>query len=155
MGLFYLLTLYCFARGARSGDLASAEENKFPNPTPFAWLCLSVLSCLLGMATKEVMATAPIIVFLYDRTFVSGSFGEAWRRRRPYYLGLAGTWILLCLLVLSMGGSRGKAAGFGTLLATGSYPLTQCRAVVRYLALGPWPGSLTFDLTVGTCVGAP
>ena len=27
------------------------------------------------------MATAPLVVFLYDRTFVAGSFAGAWRRR--------------------------------------------------------------------------
>ena len=33
------------------------------------------------MATKEVMVSAPVLVILYDRTFVAGSFREAWRRR--------------------------------------------------------------------------
>ena len=64
MGLFYLLTLYCFIRGAES-------------QRPWPWFRLSVVTCLLGMASKEVMVTAPVMVLLYDRTFVSGSFGES------------------------------------------------------------------------------
>ena len=56
-------------------------------------------ACLLGMATKEVMATAPVIVLLYDRTFLAGSFREAWRRRYGLYLALAATWGIVRRLV--------------------------------------------------------
>src|SRR5271166_1611891 len=55
MGLFYLLTLYCFIRGAGAGGWSR-----------LLWYGASVGSCLLGMATKEVMASAPLVVFLYD-----------------------------------------------------------------------------------------
>jgi len=133
MGLFYLLTLYCLSKGGR------------PSPTPSLWLGLSVASCLLGMATKEVMVSAPLVVLLYDRTFLAGSFREAWCRRRAYYLCLAATWILLGSLVASMGGSRGKAAGFDSFITPWSYALTQCKAVVHYLTLAFWPRSLVFD----------
>ena len=34
-------------------------------------------------------------MLLYDRTFVSGSFREALRRRYPLYLALAATWLVL------------------------------------------------------------
>jgi Flp pilus assembly protein TadD len=134
MGLFYLLTLYCFARAAEGASL-----------THSLWLCLSVFACLLGMATKEVMVSAPLMVFLYDRTFFSGTFRGAWRQRRTYYVCLGSTWVLLALLVVGMGGSRGKAAGFGTVLSSGSYALTQCKAVVHYLLLSLWPHPLVFD----------
>ncbi|HEX3730708.1 MAG TPA: hypothetical protein VHV47_12935, partial [Opitutaceae bacterium] len=69
MGLCYLLTLYAFIRGR---------------------LVLSVLACLLGMATKESMVTAPFLVFAYDTVFVGGSPRAAWRQRRGYYVALAG-----------------------------------------------------------------
>jgi len=54
---------------------------------------LSVAACLFGMATKEVMVTAPVMVLLYDRTFVSGSFSVSWRRHGPLYLAMAATWL--------------------------------------------------------------
>ena len=57
----------------------------------------------MGMASKEVMASAPLIVFLYDRTFISGSFGKAWRQHWPLHLLLAGTWILLGYLLFFTG----------------------------------------------------
>ncbi|MBI2516513.1 MAG: tetratricopeptide repeat protein [Opitutae bacterium] len=131
MGLFYLLTLYTFVRGVGASR-------------PARWFGLSVLACALGMATKEVMVSAPLLVLLYDRTFVAGSFGGAWRQRRGYYLGLAGTWALLVLLVAG-NASRGGTAGFDTVVTPGQYLLTQCGAIVRYLQLAVWPHPLVFD----------
>src|ERR1019366_9738482 len=91
MGLLYLMTLYCFIRGVQS-------------PRPGAWHVLSVSACLLGMATKEVMVTAPLVVLAYDRTFVSTGFREALRLRWRLYLGLASTWLVLGWLGAGPGG---------------------------------------------------
>src|ERR1035438_6675615 len=93
MGLFYLLTLYCFIRYADRTPRSDASSNA-GKTAPVLWAVFSVLACLLGMATKEVMVTAPVMVFLYDRTFFSGSFAQAWRRHRRLYAGLACTWLL-------------------------------------------------------------
>ena len=64
------------------------------------------------MATKEVMVSAPLIVLLYDRTFLAGSFREAWRRRWGLHLALAATWLLLVGLVASAGWDRSGTSGF-------------------------------------------
>ena len=136
MGLCYLMTLYGFIRSTES-------------VRPRRWLWLSFAACLLGMAAKEVMGSAPLMVFLYDRTFVAGSFGEAWHRRGRYYLGLAGTWLLLGWLVLSTAG-RGGTAGFGTTVGPWPYLLTQCQAIVHYLRLVVWPHPLVFDYGTAT-----
>jgi tetratricopeptide (TPR) repeat protein len=141
MGLFYLLTLYCFIRGAEAGGRRGAW-----------WHGLSVLSCLLGMATKEAMVSAPLIVLLYDRTFLAGSLREAWRRRRPAYAGLAATWIILPILVVSTHGRNGSA-GFGSGVPWWSYALTQATALVHYLRLALWPTGLVFDY--GTALAPP
>jgi tetratricopeptide (TPR) repeat protein len=97
------------------------------------------------MASKEVMATMPLVAVLYDRTFVAGSFREAWRRRRGLYLGLMSTWLVLGLLVVAMGGSRGEAAGFGLGVTPWSYALKQCEAILQYLKLTAWPTPLVLD----------
>lgn len=132
MGLLYLLTLYFFIRSL--------------TPTTWSprWLGFSVFSCLLGMATKEVMVSAPVIVWLYDRTFVSETFLGAWRKRPAYYLGLAGTWMLLALLVLTTG-NRSATVGIGAGVSVPHYALTQFRAIAVYLKLCFWPSTLTFD----------
>jgi protein O-mannosyl-transferase len=154
MGLFYLLTLYCFIRGVEAGK--SRAESQESRGTPASgsglstlssrlWFSASIISCLLGMATKEVMVSAPLIVLLYDRTFVAGTFREAWGRRRGWYLGLFGTWLVLGYLVVRMGGRRGTAAGFGLGITPWTYALTQCRAIVLYLKLVVWPHPLVLD----------
>ena len=73
MGLFYLLTLYGFIRGVESAS-------------PGRWQVFTVGICLVGMATKEVMVSAPLLVLLYDRTFGAGSFRAAWRERGRLWL---------------------------------------------------------------------
>jgi Tfp pilus assembly protein PilF len=136
VSLFYLATLYAFVRGAGS-------------PRPGRWLALSVIACLAGMACKEVMVTAPLLVLLYDRTFVSGGFREAWSRRWRYYVMLASTWLLLAWLVAGTQG-RGGSAGFGIEVSPWEYALTQCEAILHYLRLVAWPHPLVFDYGTAT-----
>jgi tetratricopeptide (TPR) repeat protein len=142
-GLFYFLTLYTFTRGAVPGTPASEPLGRASRP--WFWFGLSLGACLLGMGTKEIMVTVPVIVLLYDRTFAAGSFAAAWRRRRTYYLLLAGTWLLLVWLMVRVGGSRGSSAGFGFGLSWWRYLLTQCDALVMYLKLCFWPTPLVLD----------
>ena len=131
MGLFYLLTMYYFIRGTASSS-------------PWRWYGWCVTACALGMASKEVMVSAPLMVILYDRTFVSGSFREAWRARKQFYLALAVTWIPLVYLAASAGTHSG-AAGFGGQMAWWQYAVTQSRAITHYLSLAVWPRPLVFD----------
>ena len=145
MGLFYLLTLYAFVRGV---DVRARREENTPGPeSPQGrwWLGAAIAACALGMATKEVMVTAPVLVLLYDRTFVAGTFAGAWRARRNFYLGLAATWLLLAFFVMSTGGNRGGTVGFGVGVTPWAYGLTQFHAIARYLALIFWPRPLVFD----------
>jgi tetratricopeptide (TPR) repeat protein len=133
MGLLYLLTLYGFIRGsAANGGRART------------WFALSIAACLLGMGTKEVMASAPLVVLLYDRTFQAGSLREAWRRRGRVHAALCSTWLVLALLVASTHG-RGGTAGFGGAVGWRSYATTQFVALAHYLRLAFWPHPLVFD----------
>lgn len=139
MGFFYLLTLYAFVRAAQCHLISDNTRRRG------RWLAVSVAAGALGMGTKEVMATAPLLVLLYDRTFVTGSFAAAWRARRGYYLALAATWLLLGALVLGTGGNRGGTVGLGVGLPLWAYPLTQFKAVACYLGLAAWPHPLVFE----------
>lgn len=130
-GMLCLATLYCFLRAAAPG--ASA-----------AWLWCAWLACLAGMATKEVMATAPVIVLLFDRVFLADSWAGLWRARGRRHLALAATWLLLAWLVLATG-TRGGTAGFGTAFEPLDYARTQVAAVMHYLRLAFWPDPLVFD----------
>jgi Flp pilus assembly protein TadD len=90
------------------------------------------------------MATAPLVVFLYDRTFVAGSFAWAWRRHRGLHLALASCWLPMAGFAW-LGGGRSGTAGFGSGVAWWAYALTQLRAVALYLRLSLWPHPLIGD----------
>jgi protein O-mannosyl-transferase len=155
MGLCYLLTLYCFIRGAKSGGNPPVAGNQrapaamITDRRGSVWLLLAVGACALGMATKEVMVSAPLLVLLYDRTFVAGSWRGAWAKRRFFYLSLGATWLLLGWLVLGTE-HRGGTAGLGMGDSAWTYALTQTRAIVRYLQLSLWPHPLVFDYGTDT-----
>jgi tetratricopeptide (TPR) repeat protein len=89
-----------------------------------------------------VIVTAPVMVLLYDRTFVAGSFREAWRSRWRYYLGLVATWLLLADLMINL---NRRGAGFNEGVPWWQYALTSCRSVLLYLKLALWPHPLVFD----------
>jgi tetratricopeptide (TPR) repeat protein len=141
MALFYLLTLYAFIRGVDS-------------PRPWRiWYPLSIGACLLGMTCKEVMVSAPLIVLLYDRTFVAGNFRDAWQRRCWFYAGLAATWLPLVGLEAFVG-TRGHSAGWGAGVDWFQYALTQFGAITHYLWLSLWPHPLILDYGSGLASGA-
>jgi len=137
MGLFYLLTLYCFIRGIEHQELTQTKEST-------RWYILSIIACYLGMGTKEVMVTAPFIVLCYDRTFASGNFKDAFSKRLKWYLGLFLSWIILGLLIASTGGNRGGSIGFGIGVSWWQYALTQFKAITTYISLSLWPHPLVF-----------
>jgi Flp pilus assembly protein TadD len=136
MGLCYLLTLYGVLRGATAarGGLG--------------WYVLAVIACLVGMGSKEVMVTAPLLALLYDRTFLGDSWREVWRRRRGLYAALAATWVALAVpLQAAFGLDQGTGgAGFGVKGVTpGEYALSQPGVLVHYLRLSAWPQPLCLD----------
>jgi len=133
MGVCYLGTLYAFIRGATA-----------PSGSSSGWYGLSCAACLAGMAAKEVMVTAPVLVLLYDRTFLTGTFTAAWRQRRLYYTAVGATWLLLAYLFFGSG-TRGGTIGFATVVPWTSYALMQLRAVTHYLRLVFWPNPLVLD----------
>jgi tetratricopeptide (TPR) repeat protein len=138
MAMFYLLTLYCWIRGAEGGSKG--------------WLVLAIASSFLGMSSKEAMATAPLMVFLYDGMFLARSYGEALRKRWLWYLGLllSAGWLLFLMvnsalhstanLSLPVGGSGGLSAAENIT----SYAATELGVILYYLRLLAWPDPLVF-----------
>ena len=131
VGLFYLLTLYCLLRGATAARGT-------------AWYAAAVGSCALGMASKEVMVSAPLVALLYHRVFISGSFKESLRRRWRLWLALSATWVLLALLVY-LSQHRGGSAGFGLGMTSWQYARRQFGCIIHYLRLTFWPSPLVLD----------
>lgn len=120
MAACYLLTLYAAARG---------------------WTAVAIAACAAGMASKESMVSAPLMVMAFDRVYRYGSFGAAFRERRTLYLGLIATWTVLALLMWTV--PRTSGAGFATThVSTWTYLLNQSEMIVRYLRLAVWPDAL-------------
>ena len=145
-GFFCLLAFYCFVRGVSSTTEPTEKSHallRAPGGRN-AWHLLSFISCLLGVATKETVAAAPLLVLLYDRAFVAGSFAAALRARWRWHLALAATWLPLAWLVLASHGRAGTA-GFGGEIGAWSYLLTQGTAILHYLRLVAWPAPLVLD----------
>lgn len=128
MALFFLLSLYCFIRGTEGRTRL--------------WNSLAVVACLLGALCKEVIATLPLVVFLYDRTFIAGTFRAALRQRWRFYGFLSMSWLLLGSLLV---GVSKRGVGFDLGVSSFQYALTQTKAVVHYLSLCVWPYPLIFD----------
>jgi protein O-mannosyl-transferase len=131
MALGYLLTLYF------SGCYFLTRQTKAA--------AYALLFCSLGMMTKEVMLTAPLMVLLTDRVFFSGSFRALLNERKDFYLSLSLTW-LIPLYLLMLNRIPFKTAGLGLRGITPvNYLLTQPGVILHYLYLSFWPKNLCFD----------
>jgi tetratricopeptide (TPR) repeat protein len=128
MGLFYLLTLYASLRA-------------WDSARPGRWEAAAVGACALGMACKEVMVSAPVMVMLHDLLLR----GEPWRalvrRRGRLYLGLGATWAVLAAILA--GGAQIKGAlGGASPISPLAYLWLQAQGIVHYLRLCLWPRPL-------------
>jgi Flp pilus assembly protein TadD len=153
MGFFLLLTLYTYVRAASSNR-------------PLRWHAASIVSCAAGMGCKEVMAVAPLLVLLYDRTFLTHSFRATFQQRWKVLAGLAATSFLLVPLLASAQRTfysspvsipAPRLAEKSDLLALiqkkldyrdltpWRYLLTQTGIVTHYLRLSVWPYPLSID----------
>ena len=130
MALSLLATLYLGVRG-------SIEER------PAWWYVASVVACAAGMASKESMVVAPVLMLLLDATFISGGLLSAVRARPWYYAGLFATELLLAVLIID--GPRSHSAGFSSGVSPWTYLLDQAPLIVHYLRLAVWPTGLVLD----------
>ncbi len=148
MALCYLATLYCFVRASAPAIAvppgSSTASSSAPSTPRRLWAVACVACCAAGMASKETMVTAPLLVLLYDRTFVGGTFHAAWRARARLHVALAATWLVLAALILSSPVAQ-RGVGFGLGVSAYEYAFTSAGALLRYLRLAVWPDPLVFD----------
>ena len=94
-----------------------------------------------GMASKEVMVSAPLVVLLFDWTFVSRSLCRILRYFWPLYAGLAATWLLL-FAPLTSAVRVPSSAGFHLSVLPWIWWATQAKVFWMYLKLAVWPWPL-------------
>jgi len=131
VALFYLTTLWAAVR-YWSADSEGARA---------FWLVAAVLACLAGTASKEIIVSAPLVVLLYERTFLGPS--PRTRRSWPFYAGLTLGWVLLALLsARGIGGLSDPRHRVPVLV----WWFTQAKVLLLYLKLAvlPWPLSIHY-----------
>ena len=130
VGVFYLLAVYAAIRA-------------WEDEAGWRWPLVARVAAWCGVATKEAMVTAPLVLLLWDRSFVTPSFKAAFERRGRVYLAVASAWIPFALL--SRETPFFSAAGFETSVSRWTYLVNQAPLIVRYLRLSVWPIDLVLD----------
>jgi len=139
VALFLLATLYAAIRARTSAR-------------PWGWVGLAVACAVLGMASKEVMVSAPILVALHDAVFLRAPEDARERQvRNALWGGLAASWLVLLALVL--GEPRGESAGFSLWVTPLVYLANQCRVLPEYLLRVVWPDPLRIDYGLPEPIG--
>ena len=138
--LFYLAALFCYikARLVLAGGTPPTDRTPPFSPAVAGWFTLSLACTVLAMRTKEITATLPLAVMLYEFSF----FGAEKKKR---LLLLAP--ILLTLLIVPIG-LLASGEPIGALLSDvsaltretveitrGEYLLTQFSVITTYLRL--------------------
>lgn len=163
--LFYLLSLFCYAKGrlslagaAPAGSSASLRANGYLRPALF--FLGALFFALLALQTKEVAATLPLAILLYEFCFFEPS------RKRNLIL-VAGL-VVFALLVLTAVLKAGKPLGEllsdvnelsreTSAISRGEYLLTQFSVIATYLRLLflPVNQNLDYDYPVYHSLFAP
>lgn len=122
--------------------LANIRSVRSPNVR--TWQAIAVLSTLAAMACKETAVVLPVVVVLYDSTFLFSGFASAIKERWGFYIVLASTLVFEATLVLLYGQSI--AGGFETAqISWWQYLLNQPVMIVHYLRLAIWPVGLVLE----------
>jgi len=137
--LFYLLAMLCYARARLLPEGGLRRMALFGG---------CGLAGLLALGSKEIAATLPAFIYLYEWYFFQGLQRKWLRRSLP---GLAGVCILSAAIGLLFIGSRDPV---GQILApyaeggisAGQRLLTQARVVCFYISLIFWPAPSRLNL---------
>lgn len=142
--LFSLLTLITYALAASAGPLRTRLRRSL--------LALSVLSCVMAMLSKESALTLPLLVILYDLSFIRRTRQEEPRsallwRVAPFVLTLP----LIPLNRLLLEGNASISSAVAPLLRGHAaiepsvYFMTQLRVMMTYLRMLVFPAGQNID----------
>jgi tetratricopeptide (TPR) repeat protein len=136
--MFYLLSFLLYVKGRLVGE----KKKRWP------WFAGCVVAGILALASKEIAATLPFFILLYEWYFFQ-DLGKAWLKRHlPSIIGSLILFALLGFLYLGSDPLQSVLSGYKhrdyTLIER---VLTQCRVVVHYMSLlvYPHPSRLNLD----------
>ncbi|MFO8049100.1 MAG: hypothetical protein R6U29_08720, partial [Desulfosudaceae bacterium] len=134
--MFYVLALVCYIQARLVQKSGSAGRGR-----PVALFCLAGFAGLLGFLSKEITATLPVFLFLYEWYFLKGA-GLKRPARTLKWLGLimAALTVLAALLYLEAAPLSQLTATFdGKEFTLTQRLLTEPRVVLYYLSLLAYP----------------
>ena len=134
--MFYLLALVAYIYGR----LATSSKPRI------VWWILAMIAWALALGTKQIAATLPLVILLYEWYFFQ-DLRRAWLKRAAVYIGLP---VLACVILIGLFYLDGNPiarleGGYATRDFTLSERLlTQPRVVVEYVRLlfAPTPTNL-------------
>ncbi len=134
MGLVYLLCVYSLIRGATA-------TRSWP------WHVLGVFLFFIGIGTKEVIATAPVFMLMFDRIFLADSWRYLLRRCAWFYAVLLLPIVLFWIYMLPyLNMKKTHDIGLGhPYITPWMYGRTQSAVILHYLRLAFWPDKLCLD----------
>ena len=132
MGLFWLTAFYCLVRG-------------YASQRPWVWWCASGVAFAIGLGTKEIIVTFPVMALVYDHVFEGGEL----RRRMAAHRGALAAAIVVGLVAL-FPVLRVMVAGVAAQqrhveVSWVEYLATQCGVILHYLRLAIRPHPLCLD----------
>jgi Tfp pilus assembly protein PilF len=137
--LFYLLSLFSYIKSRTS----SSGQGRY------GWYLTAIISAIFAMLTKEFTITLPIIVCLYEFTFLSSTRRERIRVLAPFAVILL---IIPAIVFFKQGTLSALDSTMRTITAAdvtnipkSHYLLTQFRVVVLYLRLLIFPINQNVD----------
>lgn len=143
--MFFILAILLYAIG-RNRQLASkSTQGAFPN---WAWFAGSALAGLMAIGSKEIAATLPFFVFLYEWYFFQNLRWQ-WIKKKLYWL----VGVVFVMVLITYFYTKGDIVNqlFSVCsqreFTTWERVLTQFRVVIYYISLifYPNPNRLTLD----------
>jgi tetratricopeptide (TPR) repeat protein len=143
--MFFVLSLLLYAKGR----IAQIESHKLGKiKLQRLWLSGSIISALLAIGSKEIAATLPLIIVLYEWYFFR-DLKKEWLKKNAHWF-LAAACALAVMAYIYTGGhpfQRIFNSCGGRHFTNWERVLTEFRVVVHYISLllYPHPARLTFD----------
>jgi tetratricopeptide (TPR) repeat protein len=137
--LFFVLSLLLYARG-RMARMRRSTDARLSAIHPYAWFVGSLIGGLLALGSKEIAATLPFFILLYEWYFIQELSASWLKRRAIYWLPI----LLLFFLILFVYLGSNPVERIMDTYANRDFTLvqrvlTQFRVVIFYLSLLIWP----------------
>jgi len=139
---FFMLALFCYIH-ARMTTMTG--QGRFRSLLLSA-LCL--LAAILGLASKQIVATLPVIIFLYEWIFFQ-NLDRGWLKKQIGWISVMSILLIIIALIYMGGNPIEKLTGFYEKkeFTPVQRLLTESRVVIFYLSLlfFPHPNRLNLD----------